>query len=304
VDRLNVTSHWSVRLAGPQLKLAVSIKAILYQYHQMCRAPAGGGLTRRPRRLLLRIARRWEPHSAPTRWRRADRTCLSAATRIPVLHPALGRSLPAHATSGGQHASPGSHRYRDKNDLAHASLSEISVALAAVAGAALSLIGTCLYLRDIRRGRTTPHRGSWLVWGVISVLAVLSHGAEGGRWSLLVLCGQALATLLVLAFALRCGAGWITVENLMMLGLAAIGVLGWILLADPVAATGFAAVAMAPACWPCCPRPGPTRTRRRLRPTHWPGRPAYSVRSRSRRGTWACCCSRSTSASATRRRPQ
>ncbi len=85
-------------------------------------------------------------------------------------------------------------------------MGEIGAASAAFFGAVLSLVGTGLYLRDIRRGLTTPHRGSWLVWGVISVLAALSHRAEGGGWSLLVLGGQAFATLLVLACAVRCGA--------------------------------------------------------------------------------------------------
>jgi hypothetical protein len=129
------------------------------------------------------------------------------------------------------------------NDLARTPLHEISVALAAVVGATLSMIGTGLYLRDIRQGRTTPHRGSWLVWGVISVLAAVSHGAQGGRWSLLVLSAQAAATLVVLALAVRCGVGWMTVENLLVLSLATLGVLGWLLLAAPIAATASAAVA-------------------------------------------------------------
>jgi hypothetical protein len=135
-------------------------------------------------------------------------------------------------------------------------MGEFGAALAAVCGAALSLVGTGLYLHDIRRGLTTPHRGSWLVWGVISVLAALSHRAEGGGWSLLVLDGQALATLLVLACAVRRGVGRLTVENVVMLGLASFGVVGWLLLTDPMAATACAAVAdgagllaMAPKAW-------------------------------------------------------
>jgi hypothetical protein len=142
------------------------------------------------------------------------------------------------------------------NGSAQFSASELGAALAAVTGTALSLVGTGLYLRDIRRGHTRPHRGSWLVWGVISVLAALSHGAEGGGWSLVVLCGQAVATLLVLACAMRCGAGRLTIENLVMLGLATCGVVGWLMLTDPMAGTacavvadGAGLVAMAPKAW-------------------------------------------------------
>jgi hypothetical protein len=129
------------------------------------------------------------------------------------------------------------------NALDGAPLGEVGAALAGILGAALSMVGTCLYLRDIRRGSTKPHRGSWLVWAVIAVVAALSHGADGGRWSLLVLSGQALGTLVVLAAAVRCGVGWFTPANLLMLALAGLGVLGWMTMTDPTAATACAAVA-------------------------------------------------------------
>jgi hypothetical protein len=116
-------------------------------------------------------------------------------------------------------------------------------ATAAVVGSVLSILGTGLYLRDVRRGRTRPHRGSWLVWGVIAVIAALSHGACGGGWSLLVLWGQAAGTLAVLCAAIRTGTGWITPSNLVMLAIAALGILGWITLTDPTAASACAAIA-------------------------------------------------------------
>ena len=122
-------------------------------------------------------------------------------------------------------------------------IGDVGAALAGVLGAGLSLVGSGLYLRDIRRGSTKPHRGSWLVWSVIAVVAALSHGADGGRWSLLVLAGQALTTLAVLVAAIRCGVGWLTPANLVMLAVAALGVLGWITLTDPAAASACAAVA-------------------------------------------------------------
>ena len=122
-------------------------------------------------------------------------------------------------------------------------IGDAGAAVAGVLGAGLSLVGSGLYLRDIRRGSTRPHRGSWLVWSVIAVVAALSHAADGGRWSLVVLAAQALTTLAVLAAALRCGVGWFTPSNLVMLAVAAAGVLGWITLTDPTAASACAAVA-------------------------------------------------------------
>jgi hypothetical protein len=122
-------------------------------------------------------------------------------------------------------------------------IGDAGAALAGVLGAGLSLVGTSLYLRDIQRGSTRPHRGSWLVWAVIAVVAALSHGADGGRWSLVVLAAQALTTVAVLAAAVRRGVGWFTTANLVMFTIAALGVLGWITLTDPTAASACAAVA-------------------------------------------------------------
>jgi hypothetical protein len=129
------------------------------------------------------------------------------------------------------------------NELEWNVIGDAGAALAGVLGAGLSLVGSGLYLRDIRRGSTRPHRGSWLVWSVIAVVAALSHRADGGRWSLLVLTVQALTTVALLAAAVRLGVGWLTPANLVMLTIAALGVLGWITLTDPTAASACAAVA-------------------------------------------------------------
>lgn len=132
---------------------------------------------------------------------------------------------------------------------------QASPAAAAALGLMLSVIGSVLYLRDVRHRRTTPHRGSWLVWGVIALVAAASQG-DGGRWSLVVLWGQALTTLAVLLVAFRCGVGWFTRTNLLMLTVAALGIIGWTTLANPTAASACAAaadgaglLAIAPKTW-------------------------------------------------------
>src|SRR5207344_1058060 len=96
-------------------------------------------------------------------------------------------------------------------------IAQAGPAVAVALGVTLSVIGSTLYLRDVRHRRTTPHRGSWLVWSVIALVAAASHGSDGGRWSLVVLWGQALTTLAVLLLAIRCGVGWFTRTNLLML---------------------------------------------------------------------------------------
>ena len=122
-------------------------------------------------------------------------------------------------------------------------MSIVDPGTAAVLGAGCSILGTAVYLWDVRHGGTRPHRGSWLVWAVVGVVAALSHGAEGGRWSLLVLWTQAVMSLLVLALAVPFGIGRPTAGIVVLLGVAAAGVTGWVVLDDPLAATVSAVVA-------------------------------------------------------------
>jgi len=130
------------------------------------------------------------------------------------------------------------------------------VQVAAFLGLLLSVIGSTLYLRDVRHRRTRPHRGSWLVWSVIALVAAASQGSSGGGWSLVILWGQALSTTAVLLVAVRCGVGWFTRTNLLMLAVATLGIIGWMTLANPTAASACAAaadgaglLAIAPKTW-------------------------------------------------------
>jgi len=132
----------------------------------------------------------------------------------------------------------------------------VLVVAAGIAGAILSGVGTLAYVRDVLRGRTVPHRGSWLVWSLIAVVAALAHGADGGTWSLLVLAGQAVGNLVVLALAVRRGIGGLTWGNAVLVGVATLGVLGWMRLGDTTSAVlcaaladGAGLVAIAPKIW-------------------------------------------------------
>ncbi len=115
--------------------------------------------------------------------------------------------------------------------------------VAGLTGAGLSLLGTGFYLRDIRRGVTRPHRGSWLVWSVIAIVAATSHAADGASWSLLVLTVQAAGTTTILAVGLSRGTGWLTTADAALLAVAGLGVIGWQVSSDPIAASVCAAVA-------------------------------------------------------------
>jgi hypothetical protein len=127
---------------------------------------------------------------------------------------------------------------------------------AAVAGACLSVVGMAAYLRDVRRGATVPHRGSWLVWTVVTLVGTAGQGAHGVSWTLLVLGTQAATNIAVLALAVRRGVGGVSVGNAALLGVAGTGIVAWMMAADPLAATagavladGAGLVAIVPKVW-------------------------------------------------------
>ncbi|MBK6871057.1 MAG: hypothetical protein IPK24_20970 [Kineosporiaceae bacterium] len=126
----------------------------------------------------------------------------------------------------------------------------------AMVGAGLSIVGTLAYLLGIRRGSTTPHRGSWLVWSAVALIAACAHAAAGGRWGLVVLVVQAASTVTVLGVAVRGGVGGVAAGNVVLLGVAGVGIIGWQLVDDPLVATccvaladGAGLVAITPKIW-------------------------------------------------------
>ena len=113
-------------------------------------------------------------------------------------------------------------------------------ALAPVLGVLAGLIGaldTIPYLRDVLRGSTRPHRGTWLIWSALAVVVCLSKWADGASWSLIMMLTQAVFTTAVFGVAISRGQGGVTTTELMLVAVAAAGVGGWLLLDEPVVAT-------------------------------------------------------------------
>ncbi len=105
--------------------------------------------------------------------------------------------------------------------------------LAALAGVA----NTIPYVRDIARGTTRPHRGAWLIWSALAIVVYSSQRADGATWSLLMTAVQAVLTTLVFVLAIRRGEGGVSASDTIMIGLAAAGVVGWIVADEPLLAT-------------------------------------------------------------------
>ena len=116
-------------------------------------------------------------------------------------------------------------------------------AVAGLSAGALSLIDPIPYVRDVRRGRTRPHRGTHLIWCVLGVTVLLSQLADGATWSLAMVGAQAVATTVTFGLSIRNGEGGVGRADVAMLLLAAAAVAGWRLSSQPVVATGFVVVA-------------------------------------------------------------
>lgn len=136
-----------------------------------------------------------------------------------------------------------------------ATVSAAAPALGAMAG----LVGVASmvpYLRDMLRGATRPHRGAWLIWGVLGVVVCESQRAEGATWSLVMSEAQIALNLLVIVLAVRLGTGGMSASETGLLALAAGGVAGWFVVGEPmvavacvVAADLVAALMMLPKTW-------------------------------------------------------
>ena len=108
---------------------------------------------------------------------------------------------------------------------------------AGIASGVISLIDPIPYIRDTLRGATRPHRGTWLIWSVLGTVAFASQAADGGTWSLVMVGVQATTITFTFLLSLRFGQGALTHRERVLVGIAAIGVLGWVASSDPTIAT-------------------------------------------------------------------
>src|SRR5262245_10334462 len=110
-------------------------------------------------------------------------------------------------------------------------------ALLGVLAGVLTVVETIPYVRDVLRGSTRPHRGTWLIWSVLAIIAFLSQRADGATWSVVMVAVQAVLTSLIFVLAIRRGEGGVSPGELAMIGLAGVGVAGWLVADEPVVAT-------------------------------------------------------------------
>jgi hypothetical protein len=102
---------------------------------------------------------------------------------------------------------------------------------------AVAVADTIPYVRDVLGGTTRPHRGTWLVWGILAIVVTLSQHADGASWSVLVAAAQAGLTLGVFVLSVRRGEGGCARVDAVMLAIAAGGIAGWAVAGEPIVAT-------------------------------------------------------------------
>lgn len=112
-----------------------------------------------------------------------------------------------------------------------------------LAAGLVAIADTVPYIRDTLRGTTIPHRGSWLIWSLLSVLVFFSQRADGASWSLVAAGLQAFLNGSILVLAVRRGVGGVSFADRMMVAIAAGGALGWVVAGEPFVATACVVVA-------------------------------------------------------------
>jgi hypothetical protein len=107
-----------------------------------------------------------------------------------------------------------------------------------VLGGLVGIADTIPYVRDTVRGSTRPHRGTWLIWGVLAIVATVAQVADGASWSVVLTGTQAILTGAVFLLAIRYGEGGMNATDLALIAFAGAGVIGWIVAREPIVAVG------------------------------------------------------------------
>jgi hypothetical protein len=106
-----------------------------------------------------------------------------------------------------------------------------------VLAAVVGVFDTIPYVRDMLRGSTSPHRGTWLIWSVLGCTVFVSQAADGATWSLVVVGSDAVLTTGIFLLSLRLGSGGVGWGEGAAVCVAGAGVLAWWVTDEPVLAT-------------------------------------------------------------------
>jgi hypothetical protein len=95
------------------------------------------------------------------------------------------------------------------------------------------------YIRDVIRRRTRPHRGTWLIWSLLSVLVLSSQIADGAGWSIIMVATDTCSTSVIFLLSVTRGEGGLSRPDLMVTTIAGVGLAAWAVSSTPLVATIF-----------------------------------------------------------------
>ncbi len=98
----------------------------------------------------------------------------------------------------------------------------------------VNLAGTLLYIDEIFRRKSVPERATWFVWLILGLVALFSQKSLGATHSLWFVGLQTFGVSLVFLLSLRFGTGGLAKFDIGVLTLAGLGILLWIVTADPL----------------------------------------------------------------------
>ena len=114
-----------------------------------------------------------------------------------------------------------------------------------VLGALVQLVGVLTYIRGTLRGVTKPNRVTWLLWGVIPIIATVASLSDGVRWAALPVFMAGFGPLVVFAFSfVNSNAYWKLGRLDYVCGLFSLGaIILWVLTKSPAIAIVLSIIA-------------------------------------------------------------
>jgi len=92
------------------------------------------------------------------------------------------------------------------------------------------------YIRDVMNGSTRPARATWLIWSILSVIALGSQASAGAHWSIVMTIVKTLGVVTVAVLALRYGSGGLSRSDMVALAAALCGLGLWLFMSQPLMA--------------------------------------------------------------------
>ncbi len=96
------------------------------------------------------------------------------------------------------------------------------------------IIGDIPYIRDIIRGKTKPHRVSWLIFLILNIIFLINQIALNATNSLWIIVAWIIVTLLVFLLSIKKGVGGFTKLDILCLFGVVVGLILWNIFDNPI----------------------------------------------------------------------